>query len=178
MCTWPRATSAEPGPGGLPHCAEPEELGERPGRQDARAYQLRHGARMTRSAGWCPGPGTPDPAGLKGPASGIPGPLAFPRPPPPPVVARREGQRSLSQLRDGHCGLARAHRDRVADASLSRVSGSLLLCPPRTPGAPHHRAPTPAGLQTESSSSAPSQTCPTTRPPVPALHKGGAPPPD
>lgn len=78
MCTWPRATSAEPGPGGLPHCAEPEELGERPGRQDARAYQLRHGARMTRSAGWCPGPGTPDPAGLKGPASGIPGPLAFP----------------------------------------------------------------------------------------------------
>lgn len=83
---------------------------------------------MTRSAGWCPGPGTPAPVGLKGPTSDILVPLAF--------APRRHQERRakipfpISEM-DTEAWLSR-QRQELPMPHVPESQGLRLLCPPRT----------------------------------------------
>lgn len=83
---------------------------------------------MTRSAGWCPGPGTPAPVGLKGRISGILVPLAF--------SPRRHQERRakipfpISEM-DSEAWLSR-QRQELPTPHFPESQGLHLLCPPRT----------------------------------------------
>lgn len=147
----------------LHHREEPEELGEKPGRQDAQILPLRHGAHMISSTERGLGPGTPDPVGLKHQ-------FHVCHRPSPPGVTRSRGQSSLPHFPVGGTEAWKQLRETgVVGASLPRlqnirVSTSYVLPGPRHPHQPGdsriHGIP-------------PARTTTHIWPPVSTLHRGG-----
>lgn len=166
MSTLPRTASAEPAPGCLPHREEPEELGERPGRQDAWTLPTEAWGTHDQQRRAVPRAWDPRASGTEGTnfryTTGL-------------LPTRRGGQMSLSPFLRWS---TEAHQEQTggADASLSRLQSIRVFASYVVPR-PRH----PSLLCTQScqlrngfiQQRALSQACPpTTRPPVPALHRG------